>query len=77
MVGILKALVIAILGGLLAGHWVRNGWLALLLMIGLVGTETTYEAVHRHWRPVRDVEAFALLDTAGSAALLIGEVLSI
>lgn len=72
-----KAVVIAALGGMLSGHWVRNGWWALLLLIGLVCTETTYEAIRHHWKPVADVGAFALLDTVGSTAVLVGEVLSI
>ena len=73
----LKALTLALLGGLVSGRWVRNGWLAALLMVGLVGSETTYEAVHDHWRPLKDVGAFATLDTAGSAALLFGEIMAI
>ena len=71
-----KAVVVAALGGVLSGRWIRNGWWALVLLVGLVSIETGYEAVHRHWQPLRDVEAFFLLDTVGSTALLIGEVLS-
>lgn len=73
----LKALVLTTLGGFVSGRVVRNGWLAVLLMIGLVGSETTYEAIHRHWRPLKDVAAFSALDTTGSAAVLLGEVLAI
>lgn len=72
-----KAVIVAALGGVLSGHWVRNGWWALVLLVGLVSVETGYEAVEHHWSPVHDVAAFALLDTVGSTAVLVGEVLAI
>ncbi|MBB3930747.1 hypothetical protein GGR25_001786 [Kaistia hirudinis] len=73
----LKAVVVAALGGVLSGHSIRNGWWALLLLVGLVCVETGYEAVAHHWGPVHDAAAFAVLDTVGSTAVLVGEVLSI
>ncbi len=73
----LKALLVSALGGISSGHAVRNGWTALVLVLMLIGAETTYEAVHRHWSLKRDLAAFGLLDTVGSGALLVGEVLSV
>lgn len=72
-----KAIVVAALGGMLSGHWVRNGWWALLLLIGIVSTEVTVETVHHHWTPAHDVAAFAVLDWVGSMAVLLGEALTV
>ena len=73
----LKALLVSALGGVLSGHTVRSGWTALMLVLMLIGAETTYEAIHHHWSVRHDVGAFGLLDTVGSGALLVGEVLSV
>lgn len=73
----LKALVISALGGIVSGHFVRNGWKALFLVIALIGAETAYEAMHHHWSGRRDVGVFGLLDTVGSGAMLVGEILSV
>jgi high-affinity nickel permease len=71
-----KAVVVAALGGMLSGHWIRNGWLALVLLMGLVIAETGVEAVRHHWKPLHDIGNFALVDTVGSTALLLSEALS-
>ena len=73
----LKALLVSALGGIFSGHTIRSGWAALVLMLMLISAETTYEAVRHHWSARHDVGAFGLLDTVGSGALLVGEVLSI
>ncbi len=73
----LKALLVSALGGITSGHALRNGWAALALLLMLIGAETTYEAVHRHWSIRHDLAAFGILDTVGSGALLVGEVLSV
>ena len=72
----LKAILVSALGGILSGHYVRNGWRALFLVIALIGAETAYEAIHHPWSGRHDIGAFGVLDTVGSGAVLVGELLS-
>ena len=72
-----KAILVAALGGMFSGHFVRNGWRALFLMLAFVGLETTLEGAHHHWSEWRHVGAFGVLDTVGSGALLVSEALSV
>jgi len=73
----LKAVLISALAGILCGHLVRNGWHAAFLVIALIGAETAFGALHHHWSGRHDVGLFAVLDTVGSSAMLIGEALSV
>ncbi|HWJ72129.1 MAG TPA: hypothetical protein VNX29_03080 [Kaistia sp.] len=73
----LKAIVVSALGGVMSGHFVRNGWKAMFLVVALIGAEATYEVIHHHWSGRRDIGVFGLLDTIGSGAVLVGEALSV
>jgi len=67
-----KAIVIAALGGFLWGRWIRNGWLALLLLVALVAAEAGLVTSRHDWSPLAGIGMFFLLDTVGSAAVLLG-----
>ena len=73
----LKPIIVAAIGGILSGHTVRHGWSALFLIMALIATETGVEAVRHHMAPVADVGMFAVLDTVGSAAMLVGGALAV
>ncbi|MCX5493090.1 hypothetical protein OSH11_00070 [Kaistia dalseonensis] len=73
----LKAVIVAAIGGILSGHSVRNGWRALFLIMALILTETGVEAARHHLPPETDVGVFAMLDTVGSFAMLVGGALAV
>lgn len=67
----LKAILIATLGGMIVGRTIRNGWLALVVLGTMAVTLTGVEAVRHHFGPGRDAEIFAAIDTIGAAALFV------
>jgi len=67
-----KAIVIAALGGVLWGRWIRNGWLGLLLLVAFVAGEASLIASRHDWSLLAGIGMFYLLDGVGSASLLVG-----